>query len=486
MKNTAIVAALAVVVVAATPYAMGWQAERESAADLKEILDQMPYFTVAQHTYHRGWLTSEEDITLQPAAPMASTLAAMAPGVPLQVTIHNTIHHGPLPELSGVGLATIDTRFVPQAGLSDAALKLAASAPPLHTELNLFGGGRIAAKDKRHLDLDLTNAPVWHLTSDGTEFAITFGRHFDTLDVDMSAPHTAISKAGDVNIDLTGMLFKSRSHRALRSLYAGTADASLGDFLASAQLPGDAPKFEFRISAATYHADLAMAGDYINGGAALSARSASFAGTEVEGIKVDFAFEHWQADAFERLTAGMRASNRNLSATPADKAAQMLDVMKTAGVALVAHDPVFKINDLRFAMPQGFAKISGSVSVTGAKESDFTAPVNVPALLAKVHAEFDVAIDDALADKMAQPKPPAADAPKKAPPPVDQLQLLIDHGFVTREGGKTRTKIVFAGGAVTLNGKPFTPAALHPPPAEGPAPKGAAPGPAKPRPGPAH
>ena len=163
-----------------------------------------------------------------------------------------------------------------------------------------------------------------------------------------------------------------------------------------------------------------------------------------------------------------------------------MTVMKTAGVALVAHDPVFKMNDLQFAMPQGFAKISGSVSVTGAKESDFTAPVNVAALLAKLHAEFDVAIDDALADKMAQPKPPAADAPKKGPPPPDPLQLLIDHGFVTREGGKTRTKIVYDGAALTLNGKPFTPAALHPLPPEGPAPKGAAPGAVKPRPGPAH
>jgi uncharacterized protein YdgA (DUF945 family) len=482
MKNTAIVAAIAVAVVAAaTPYAMGWQAERESAADLQDILDQVPYLVVAQHTYHRGWLTSEEDITLQPAAQMATTIAALSPGAPLQITIHNTIHHGPLPGLSGVGLATIDTRFVPPAGAPDAAVKMLAAAPPLHTELNLFGGGRLAVKDSKRTDAELPLAPGWRISSDGGEFVVNFGRHFDTLDMDLSAPHGRIAKADSFSFEMTGVRLKSRSHRVLRSLYAGSADGSLGDLAISAPMPGDAPRMDFRISAATYHSDVAMAGDFINGGAVLSARSASFSGTQVEGIKLDFAFEHWQADAFERLAAGMRASNRNIAAAPADKATQIMTVMKTAGVALVAHDPVFKITDLEFAMPQGFAKMSGSISVTGAKESDFTAPVNVPALLAKVHAELDISIDNELADKMAHPKPPEADAPKKGPPPPDPLQMLVDQGFVTRDGGKTRTKLVFAGGAVTLNGKPFTPAALHPPAPEPTAPKGKSPSPVTPR-----
>ena len=244
----------------------------------------------------------------------------------------------------------------------------------------------------------------------------------------MNAPHTAVAKTDGLNADMSGLLLKSRSHRVLRSLYAGSADASVGDFTVKVPMPGDAPKLDFGISAARYHTDQALAGDYINGGMVLSARAAHFQDKQVEGIKLDVTIEHFQADALERLASGIRASNRNLAAPPADKAAQMLGVMKTAGVALIAHDPVFKLNDLEFALPQGFAKISGSMRVTGAKESDFTAPVNVPAVLAKLNIDFDVAIDDALADKMAHPKPPDADAPKKGPPPPDQLQMLIDQG----------------------------------------------------------
>ena len=364
MKNTAIVAAVAVVVVAATPYAMGWEAERESAADLQAIVDQLPYVVVAQHSYRRGWLSSEEDITFQPAAALAPALAKAGAAAPLQFTFHNTIHHGPLPGLSGIGLATIETRLVPPAGASEATLQMLAAAPPVRTELNLFGGGRLSVKGRKLASSDLV--PGWSLSSDGGEFAMTFGRHFDTLDMDASVPHIRAAQADGPSIELSGLLLKSRAHRALRSLYVGTADGTVGDFAVSVPMPGDAPRLDLGISAVQYHKDEALAGDYVNGAAVLNARVAHFAGTQVEGIKLDVAFEHWQADALERFEAGVRASNSNLAASPADKTAQIMSVMKTSGVALVAHDPVFKFNAVEFALPQGFAKLSGSVRVTGA------------------------------------------------------------------------------------------------------------------------
>ena len=188
----------------------------------------------------------------------------------------------------------------------------------------------------------------------------------------------------------------------------------------------------------------------------MSAMYAGAGGYHVQGLKIDAGFEHLQLDALERLTAGIRKIQREHPGRPAEQAPELKQLWESAGVPLLVGDPVVVVRNLQFAGPGGFATLSGSLGIRGATDGDFKPALNMAALTGKVTADIDIAVDEALAERLMAPKPVAGAATTRpaGPPP---LQSLITQGYLIDDHGRLRSKLHFANGELTLNGKPYTP-----------------------------
>jgi uncharacterized protein YdgA (DUF945 family) len=483
--------ALAVLLIVAAflllaPGAFGWLAQRDADARINRALDQVSFITLAEHRYHRGWFNSDETITVELFKGLPLAAAAAAPGgetmKPLRITVHNSIHHGPFPAFSGIGIARIDSEFVPPAGSKPAAATTALGSLSIQTSLGFLGG---ATTEVRHAAIPATDVGEgWHAAADALDFTFREGRHADSMDVEGKAPHMLLTHDDGSRIEITGLQASVHSTRALRSLYVGNSEFVLGEFdarlpnaasrqqnAAAAPDPNDpsaagagAGDFTLRALKANGHSE--AVGGFLNGSGTITAMYAGVGAGHVQGLKIDGGVEHFQLDAFERLTDGLRKIQRDHPASPAEQAPAMQQLWNSAGVPLVTNDPAIVIRTLQFATAGGFATLSGSVRVHGATEADFKPAVNVGSLLKKLAVDFDVAVDQPLLERLANPKPPAG-APAAKPTGPSQLQALLAQGYLIDDHGRLRTKIVFADGKLTLNDKPFTPGRAAVPAAAG-------------------
>ena len=462
--NKAVTALVAVIVLgAAAPYAVGVLLERDADARLKDALTAASFVTVKERSYHRGWLQSEEVITLQLFVGLPGFSAAAAAGdkpalAPLLVTVRSAIDHGPLPGLAGLGLARIDTRI---------AFGAAGGKPPspdprsplkIETWLNLFGGGTATIRNVAFKDSEIATGVM--LSSDPVNVTVRYGGHADSIDTEASVPRLALATVEGSRIDATDFRWSGHSHRALRSIYTGNnvmslAELSVGTTAATPEAPPAADIKDLR-----YTATIAASGEYVDLAGAVSAATAHVANSALTQLKFDFAYRHVHMESLDHLIDGLRQTQHehgdNVAALQADMAAQF----KTYGVAILAHDPVLEFTDVEFALPEGAAKLTGAIRFKGANADDFKPPMRVQQLLAKVSVDFDLTMDDGLVEKLSGSVPPGP-GPS---PQAQQLQSLAEQGYITRTDGKTRVKFAFVNGAVTLNGKPFSPAALQPAP----------------------
>jgi uncharacterized protein YdgA (DUF945 family) len=473
MKKVILAILIAAGLVTGTPAALGWFLERDANARIDQLLEEASFLNVAEHSYHRGWFSSDETITLQlisgmPMPPMTASDGAKAP---VRITVHNAIHHGPLPALSGIGLARIDTEFVRPAGPpATATPKPSLGALTIQTTLGLLGSATTVIRHSVIKEAPL--AEGWSLSADAIDFTIRHGRHADTIDVEGKVPHVLARRDDGTRIELTGLQLASHSRRALRSIYTGGGEMTLGDFEfnvppgeAGATRPaadagaggmGDAGAgaglASLRVLRATFQT--ATEGAFLNSDFKLSANYAGAGGYHVQGLKVDAGIEHWQIDATERLVEGMRRIQRAHAAQPAAQVPEIQELWKTEGIRLAVNDPGIVLRDFEFATADGFAKLTGSVRLPGATEADFKPTVDFKALLSKLTAELDVSMDARLATKLAAGQP-GGPADAKRPPGPPPLQALETQGFVVHDGDRLRSRLVFTDGRLTVNGKPF-------------------------------
>jgi hypothetical protein len=130
---------------------------------------------------------------------------------------------------------------------------------------------------------------------------------------------------------------------------------------------------------------------------------------------------------------------------------------------LLKYDPEFVIDRIGIVTPEGEGNIVGVVRFKGATAEDFGA--GSLSLIGKIDA--DITID--VAEKMIQKFPNGSTA----------AAAVVDSGYAKREGDRLICKIVFAGGELTINGKPQAIPGLGgpPPPAEEPGAEAEAPPP---------
>src|SRR5215472_3773046 len=128
---------VAVVVVLAYPTAawvIGIQVEKHNEAEQQKRLAETPYVVRTKRDYQRGIFSSVERLTYQFSLPMARGATDGKAFGPWSLTTHCVIHHGPLPGLRTVALATADCDLELPAEMSRGVTALRGK-PPLEAHV---------------------------------------------------------------------------------------------------------------------------------------------------------------------------------------------------------------------------------------------------------------------------------------------------------------------------------------------------------------
>src|SRR5580658_4585989 len=97
-----------------TTWLVGFSIENRVNEAIEQMRGKIPSATVTEQHFHRGWSTSEEDVTVEMFHDALARMpgAAASPLNAFRFTLHSVIHHGPICGLTCIGLARIDSHIV--------------------------------------------------------------------------------------------------------------------------------------------------------------------------------------------------------------------------------------------------------------------------------------------------------------------------------------------------------------------------------------
>jgi len=430
---------------------LGFAIEKQIDAQLEQIKGRAPYIEVVANAYHRGWFISEQDFTVELFHGLAGAPAAATPPLtPVQIRIHNVLWHGPICGLTCIGLARVRTHlsFSPalQAYLSSAF----GSAESLHIESRMgFGGGGSATVSSPAIkDTVLANGA--RIGWGGLELKSELARDSNSYSLHGSMPKVSYVSVDGNQVEIDDLNLVAHSKRALRTLYEGDSEFTVGRMSISAPKGGSAVLSNVQSS---YQS--AVNNGYMNMVDKISVGAITAASLSFSGAHLDFSLNHLEADSLEQLSAAIQKVNQEVSLPPAQRSQNLLAAIKEPGIAFLAHSPQLSLDRFSIALGGGEARLSGTVALKGVAESDFAAGADPKAIIQKLGADLDMSIDDAFLNGLPN------GARMRA-----QLQSFADQGLATHADGKFHTKIAFRGGVTTFDGKslpqPAAPAAAPP------------------------
>jgi uncharacterized protein YdgA (DUF945 family) len=426
----------------AVPWVLGRTIEQRVAAYTDQLQEQMPYVSIIQTRFTRGWFTSDQEITLGGGAPV--------PGLPGGVvTIHNVIHHGPICGFACLGLARVDTHFVFPAGAQASIAKVFGKAEPvsIQTRLHLLGGLTTTLASPPLADVALDDGG--HVASSGLTLTIDEAAAAERLAMRGNLAQLRYRGHGGVEIELDGAAFSSNSQRLLRSLYSGDAAFNLEKFALSGLPQGAATLNDLHLTTRT-RADAGLLTVSIAfGSGPIATKPLRLASTEF-----DFSYRHLNAEALESLTAALGLVNHDGAIAPADRGQRLAAVLRDKAPALLLQAPEFTVDKIRLRNDTGALQITGSLRLVGFVAADLAPAADPKALLQKLRVDVDLACDQAF----------LASLPNGALLTA-QLQAFVQQGLATRDNGQFHSKLEFAAGKLTFNGRapPTPPTPVAPP-----------------------
>lgn len=456
-KKLAIVPVVLAVLVILYPGAvwlMGGLTEQHVQTSLTQLTQQLPYLTVTEQHYRRGWYRSEQDLTLQLALgkllplPMRQVMES-----PVTIRVHNVIHHGPVCGLTCFGLGRIDSSYVPGSDTAPLINRLYGSSSPLSvtTHLGFLGGRYVRISTPRIKDVALPKGG--HLSWGGAVIEVSSSRNDDHRTVRASMPGVAVVDSDGKRLELTRLGLDSSSERALGSLYSTQGKLTIDQL--SYRAPGPA---SFSAQSIRIEVQAPTREGYMDIIEQIGAGPVHFADTQLAEAHLDFSLRHAQLQALAALEDRQRVFNqtRGLSLRP-DTSAMFAALREPLQQLLLAR-PELRFDRIAIVTTHGQILIHGSVQAPELTAADF-APASYPrSLWQKIEATVDLTADDQA----------LADLPTLAMAARRQLPALEQQGLVTHDRGHWHTTIRFAAGRITVNGKPMAAPLLRggaPPPA---------------------
>jgi uncharacterized protein YdgA (DUF945 family) len=430
--------------------------ESRSSVALAQMTDKAPYITVTAVKYHRGWYTSEQDLTISLFATEMAGLAplmggngqALAMGVP--ITLHSVIHHGPICGWSCFALAHVDTHLVLSNEAKAAVTLIYGSAEPLTigTRLGFLGGGTTILTSPA---LNQTAVPSGgKLSSDGFRIKVDYTRHREAYRVDATLPHLLLDGPDGKRLEIKSVAFKSNGNRALGDLYVGDFDFGI-DTISYAGPEGSAP---FLLSDFKYGAKSTVDGGFMSIAVQFDTGAIGASGVKLKDAHFDLSFKHLDMATLAVLTDKLRALYKQQASDPTKYSQAMSALLKEQALPLLLKQPELSLDRIGLDTASGQVLLTGTLRIPGVTNEDLASDAGTTALMQKLVGDFEFMLDDSALNEL----PGAAGV-------LPQLENMAQQGYFTHENGHWHTSIHTAGTQSTFNGKAFQPGALAPPPA---------------------
>jgi uncharacterized protein YdgA (DUF945 family) len=470
MKKGLIVSLAIVAVLAASYPGLAWfcgkTVETRLGSYQKRALVLAPYVTVVDRKYERGVYRSTEVTTyelfhaLLASVPAAQAANAGTLPVSLKFTVRSEIVHGPLPGFGPPALARIETEFVLSDSIRQELKKAFGDRKPMDivTLLDFSGGGVTRVTSPAFDGFPIGNKGET-LSWKGLTARSSFGPDLAWTKSHGEAPGMeAKSPEGEV-ATFDRISFDTNAELAFEDLY-------LGDFAATVKtirlVPGTGEATpaakSMSMEGFAYSAKLARAqDDFLDGHANFAIGSMDVDATKLSDLHYEVSLKHLHGETVAAIARVVRkALGEGLTAPVGANGATVDQEIRRLGIELLKRDPELVVDRISFAMPEGDASLRGSVHLVGFEPSDLEGSAGAEALVPKVDARFDIDLAEGLLRNFAEKSDGAAQLEQ-------QLAAFEAQGYVTRSGGRVTTHLEFRQGALTLNGKAFSPQAVAPP-----------------------
>ncbi len=410
-----------------------------------------PYLSIIERSYHRGVYGATEVVTLGLGSPAAKAMPGADTLASLRVTMRNTIHHGPLPRLRALALATVDTEFglPPEVQKRIDTLLGGKKLVDMQTTLGWFGGYKMEFSSPAFSG---EIAPNTTLSSSGLVGTATATRNIESSTANLTAKGITVAD-NEFELRLDDLRAQAAVKRAFKALNVGEASMTLSSFTAHSKKDSEADK-KFSVQQIAVTGKSSVTGDYLDLRGGLTAASLQVPKFSATKGGYEFALSHVYGPSFEELIDRLRDLNRTLPPGASTERVQKLsEIFRKEGTEILIHDPVFEITRIGFVTPEGELNVTARFAAPGLKPEDVAepGPAMTATLLQHLQAKADIRVDTDLLDKLTEGTPGNGDKV------AGQVRAFEDQGYITHDGKTLTTHLVFDHGKLSINGKSFPP-----------------------------
>jgi uncharacterized protein YdgA (DUF945 family) len=428
-----LVLGLGVVIVAgaaAAPYVSGMVIEQrlKSTTALPGVSDGMAW---SVDSFQRGYLSSTATSHLT---------FDSAEGDRIEVHFKQTINQ--MPSLSG-RYATIETVWVPDAKMKPEVDRLFAGKEPmvLNTSLNIFGGSHTEGvfAPINQPEVTFSGGKLTIDTAASGKFSYTGA--FDSLNVsnkggDEDIPDSAGFKG--ITLDADGVM-DTKSHIAWNGQFVmKVASVTVGE--------------EGSLSGLTLTSHSKRTGDNFAVDLGLDLAKAEFSAAppafrSMQDFKFKYGFSNIDAPAMEDVIKKIQQAQKQGEDDP-EQMKQVLTMSVMGNLpALLNAGPKFEIDPISFKLPGGTVVLHFSAELPPGHGSDGMS--NPTSLISLLDMKGDLSVPEAVYQEVQTVAGPDRQAASQ-----QQLEQMIQKGYVTQANGALSTKFAFNAGQLSINGQP--------------------------------
>ncbi len=440
MKKGLIAALVLAAILLLAPNALGRFAESRSDAMLDGMAGYLPYLTIVERDWERGWFTSRQRVTFE------SNITGEGEARP-RFTLHNDVLHGPLLGLSGLGAARVKTRIDLPPEMQAEIRESFGPEPALEmtTRVGFLGGGSTVLTSRGRTASDEEGVEISYET---VKFEVDFNRDFSRFGIDSRMPRVEMLDADGQRILLDRLTFKGEADRidGYQNLYE--TDFGLRIRELSVTGAGD----DIRLKDAHYEAEIDVDEGWLTaklkiGSDAVEGAAVQTAGVAIQSVHYDLSLRHLHAQTVDAIYTSMQDIYTRVPFEQSSSDPQVVDEAMAESIAaplrqhagtLLAHDPELSLDRIGIATSDGEAVLKGVIRLVGMSEQDFQFAGFLGAL-GKLQADLTLEIDEALAAKL--------------PNGAFLSETGVAAGYLLREEGKLLSRIGLDSGALTINGQ---------------------------------
>ena len=489
MKKTALIilaAAIAGSGYAGTSWYFGKQTEAIVNAQYDQLLLAAPYLEIAERDYQRGIFTSRDSVKLainkQLTGASTSTNGESGEDDTLHLILDSQIQHGPFPGFSNYAAAVSVTEVtLPEAIDSDLKQLLGGQSPfTQHTTFKMDGSGH-AIFSSPAFELELPDPEGdseegLKLTWRGIEGNMAFSANMQQFQFDAEAPELLfISESDEVKIKLSGISMQSEQQKIFEDIpvfFSGNQQVSVNEV--ALDIP-DAETGKLLIKELRYEVNLPHQGEFVDMVERMSIDSLRLGEDSIGPIHFDISLKHLHARALAEISQAFMSIYSDAMMASSDSTVMMENLMPVfteQGTKLLQHQPEFHLDRVSLANAQGESSFAGRVRLN---QFDLEqAMANPMFLLTQLDASGELDLQEemviellrnppgkaVMAQSVADPETLETESAMRAEQFQQQVAMLTDQGYLTREGKRLKSKAEFKQGQLLINGKPFMPPQL--------------------------